>query len=87
MINLAQIGIGYWESNLLRVFNDLDGGRLRVACDSRLDKYQELVKRYRDILFVTDYRSLLNDPAIDAVVILPPRPRRTTRLPKSFCTW
>ena len=72
MINLAQVGIGYWGSNLLRVFSDLDGARLRVACDIQVEKHSGLVKKYSDVRFIADYRPLLEDPGIDAVIVATP---------------
>lgn len=71
-ITVGVIGCGYWGPNLLRNFAENECCELRWLCDldqSRLDK---LGRRYPAIRTTTDYRHLLNDPALDAIAIVTP---------------
>ena len=69
MINLGQVGLGYWGPNLLRNFQALPGGKVQKVCDldrSALDRAQET---YSDLMCTMDYDDLLGDPDIEAVVV------------------
>lgn len=72
MIKLAVIGCGHWGPNHIRNFNALPGSRVDTAADldeGRLDYVRRL---YPGLRCERDYRAIVNDPNIDAVVISTP---------------
>ena len=70
MIRVAVVGAGYWGSNLVRVFNEL--GSLERVCDFSPERLAGLADRYPNVRMVRSYDAILEDPAIDAVVIATP---------------
>ncbi|MCK9572809.1 MAG: Gfo/Idh/MocA family oxidoreductase [Candidatus Omnitrophica bacterium] len=72
MVNIALVGIGYWGPNLLRTFVSLPQVKVCVVCDknkSAIDKYKSI---YPNIRFITDFKSVVEDKNINAVVISTP---------------
>jgi len=66
--------MNYWGPNLARNFDRLDGCRLAWVCDhdeAVLDRHRSAYPASR---FTTRYEDLLEDPALDAVVIATPVP-------------
>lgn len=72
MINIGLIGYGYWGPNLARNFTDAPGGRVAAVSDLRPDRVAIAQARYPSIKATSDYRELINDPAIDAILIATP---------------
>jgi len=70
MINVAVIGSGYWGKNLVRNFNEL--GALHTICDNNIATLRAFQDEYPDKRFQTSYEAVLENPAIDAVVIATP---------------
>lgn len=70
MKNIAVIGGGYWGSNLIRNFYELES--LALICDSDLTRKDYYKNLYPDILFTTNYDSVLKDENIKGVVIATP---------------
>src|SRR5260370_19817902 len=70
VIRVAVVGAGYWGSNLVRVFNEL--GSLDRVCDFSPERLAGLADRYPNVRMVRSYDAILEDPAIDAVVIATP---------------
>jgi len=68
--NIAVIGCGYWGKNLLRNFYELNS--LYAICDIDEDKLLSYKKRYVNVTFSTNYKSLLKDSKIEAVAISTP---------------
>lgn len=68
--NVGVIGCGYWGKNLVRNFYELNS--LHTICDVDENKLKTLQKKYPNLSISYDYRKLLNDPEIDAVVIATP---------------
>jgi predicted dehydrogenase len=66
------VGYGYWGPNLVRNFAELPGSQVASIADMRLDRLEPVRRRYPDIVTTTNYRDLLDDPAIDAIVIVTP---------------
>jgi predicted dehydrogenase len=69
---IGVIGCGYWGPNLLRNFAENVEARLRWMCDVDTRRLSLLARRYPSAQTTTDYRQLLSDPQLDAVVIATP---------------
>jgi len=72
MLNLGVIGCGRWGPNHVRVFSELDRSCVRACADPNRTRLERLGRRFPGVRTVTDYRDLLSDGAIDAVVIATP---------------
>jgi predicted dehydrogenase len=71
-VGIAVVGLGYWGPNLVRNVNELTEARLEVVCDLREDQLEKIGRRYPAARTTTDFASVLDDPAIDAVVLATP---------------
>ncbi len=69
MIGIGIIGYGYWGPNLVRNFAELPGVRIVAVSDLRQERLETVRTRYPTVEITTEYRDILNDPAVDAVVI------------------
>jgi len=68
--NIAVVGCGYWGKNLVRNFHELNS--LYAICDvdeKRLESFQE---KYHNLTLFNDYKSLLKNPEVKAIVISTP---------------
>jgi predicted dehydrogenase len=72
MINIAIVGCGYWGPNLLRNFNSLEGCKVKTACDLDENRLAHLRTLYSGLETTTEYDRLIEDTAIDAIVIATP---------------
>jgi len=72
MINLGIIGYGYWGPNLVRNFAETCGARVASVADLDPAKLALVQRRYPGVAVTSNFRDLLNDPAIDAIVIATP---------------
>jgi len=69
-VKISVIGMGYWGKNLVRNFHQL--GVLHSVCDSDI-KAKELLKQIdREVVFSTEYQSVLADKQVQAVAIATP---------------
>ncbi len=68
--NIAVIGAGYWGKNLVRNFYELN--TLHSICDIEQDRVKSQREKYTDVSACFDYRDLLNNPEIQAVVVATP---------------
>ena len=68
-INVGVVGLGYWGPNLARNFNALQGANLKSVCDLDDERLSHIHSLYPDSTPEKDYDNLLNDPALDAIVI------------------
>lgn len=68
--NVGVIGCGAWGKNLVRNFHAL--GALRVVCDASQAALDEAAKNHAGIRTTSSVDELLNDKALDAVVIAAP---------------
>jgi predicted dehydrogenase len=71
MVNLALIGCGYWGPNYVRVFNEIDDSNLIYIADVDHAKLTKLTKN-SSIKVTKDYKEILADDKVDAVVISTP---------------
>src|SRR5215213_3963580 len=69
---IGVIGCGYWGPNLLRNFSENEEARLHWMCDLDAKRLEILGRRYPSAMTTTDYRQLLADSKLDAVVIATP---------------
>ena len=69
---LALIGCGYWGQNLLRRFMALRKLEIRTICDFDLAKLARLKRLHPTLKLEPDYRAVLSDARVDAVVIATP---------------
>jgi predicted dehydrogenase len=66
------IGYGYWGPNLVRNFFEAPGSMVVAVSDTRADCLAQARARYPSVRVTTDYRELIADPSIDAVIIATP---------------
>lgn len=67
---IGLLGCSGWGGRLIRTFYRL--GALKAVCDGDPARLHEQVTRYQGIELVTNPRTLLSDPEIDAVAIATP---------------
>ena len=67
---IAVIGCGYWGKNLVRNFYELNA--LHTICDIDETRLKSFQNKYPDLAISNDYKLLLNNPEIEAVVISTP---------------
>ena len=72
MISIGVVGYGYWGPNLVRNFSETAGARVAWVTDLRPERLAQVTRRYPGTRVSTDFRDLIADPAIDAVVIATP---------------
>lgn len=72
MIRMAVIGCGYWGPNLIRNFHNQPEVDLKVICDLDETRLKHVGGQYPHIVCTTDYKDIVNNPAIDAVVVATP---------------
>jgi len=72
MIKVAVIGCGYWGPNLIRNISEVEGAQLAACCDINQKRLSLLAKRYPSTRMLTDYKDVLKDNSIDAVILVTP---------------
>jgi predicted dehydrogenase len=72
VIGIGVIGYGYWGPNLVRNFSEAPGARVTMVSDVREPRLAEARLRYPAVRTTTDSRALIEDPTVDAVVIMTP---------------
>jgi len=68
-MNVAVIGVGYWGANLARVLFQLPSANLHSVCDIRKERLDYVRSSFPTVETTSDYRSLLKNREIEAVVI------------------
>lgn len=72
MTRLGLIGLGTWGKNLLRNFSNLPECEVLVCCDQKKEQLKKIKNIYPKFKFVQNYKEVLEDKDIDAVVIATP---------------
>jgi predicted dehydrogenase len=72
MVNLGFIGYGYWGPNLVRNFYATKDAKIVKVCDLRKERLNIVETSYPSVKTATDYKDLMKDPQIDAIVISTP---------------
>ncbi len=71
-LNVGVIGCGHWGPNHVRVFSELDRSDVLTCSDPNPSRLDWLTRRFPRVRTTNDYRTMLCDEAIDAVVIATP---------------
>lgn len=71
-VRIGVVGYGYWGPNLVRNFAEYPGSEVAAVADMRLDRLAPVQRRYPGVITTTNYRDLLADPSIDAMIISTP---------------
>jgi UDP-2-acetamido-3-amino-2,3-dideoxy-glucuronate N-acetyltransferase len=69
-MRIAVVGAGYWGVNLIRVFQQL--GVLYRICDFSPERLTRLADQYPEAMMDTSFDAVVEDPAVDAIVIATP---------------
>lgn len=72
MVKVGLIGCGAWGKNLLRNFANLPGCALLTCCDESPKQVEKISPSYPGIKFTQDPREIIENPNLDAVVIVTP---------------
>ncbi|MBN2315342.1 MAG: Gfo/Idh/MocA family oxidoreductase, partial [Sedimentisphaerales bacterium] len=72
MFKFAVVGCGYWGPNLLRNLVSLQESRVKLVCDTSVERLGHMQELYPDIETTTNFDDVVNDPEIGAVVIATP---------------
>jgi predicted dehydrogenase len=72
VIRVGVIGYGYWGPNLVRNFYETPGAEVAWVSDMRADRLKQVQSRYPTIKVTEKHLDLINDPAVDAVLIATP---------------
>ncbi len=72
VLNVGVIGYGYWGPNLVRNFMTLEGLNVKAVSDLNIDRLKSLSGIYPTIEYSTNYMDLVNDPAIQALIVATP---------------
>lgn len=67
---IGQIGLGYWGKNILRNLYQL--GVVHTACDLNVETLRQFKDKFQDINFTSDFKEIIQNPEIKAVVISTP---------------
>ncbi len=71
-ITLGLVGYGYWGPNLARIFSSLAGASLSAVCDHNAERLEHMRNLYPHADAYADFREMLDDAQIDAVVVATP---------------
>jgi predicted dehydrogenase len=71
-IRIGVIGYGYWGPNVVRNFAETPGSQVWSVSDVSQERLAQAHARYPAITTTNDCHALIEDPAIDAVVIMTP---------------
>jgi predicted dehydrogenase len=71
-LRIAVVGCGYWGQNLLRNFCELEEAEVVIACDYDSRALARATRRYPTVKTRQDYKDVLSDPNVDAVVFATP---------------
>jgi predicted dehydrogenase len=72
MVNIGVVGCGYWGPNLIRNFRGLPGCRLKLICDTKIERLKHLTTLYPEVEAEHRFDVLLNGAGLDAIAIATP---------------
>jgi len=71
-IKIAIIGLGYWGPNFAKTALDNDRVEIAYFCDIDKNSLAKIGKRYPNIKLTQDYKEMLKDKSISAVIVVTP---------------
>src|SRR5436190_6444427 len=71
-ITIAVAGCGHWGPNYIRVFSGLENVMVKYACDLSQPKLDRIKAQFPLVAVTQDFKTLLRDPEVDAVIIATP---------------
>lgn len=71
-VRIGVIGYGYWGPNMARNFAEYSGSQVATIADVRPERLAPIERRHPGVVTTTDYRDMLKDPTIEAIVIATP---------------
>ena len=71
-IRVGVIGYGYWGPNLVRNFAEAAGSQVTMVSDLSADRLSKATRRYPNIRATQDPHALIQDSAVDLVVVATP---------------
>ncbi len=71
-LSVGIVGLGYWGPNWLRNFASLEDCELAWGCDLSDARTRKFARLYPATRFTNNFKDLLNDKSLDAVVIATP---------------
>jgi len=72
MLNVGVVGFGYWGPNIVRNFSSVDGARVTMVCDKRVEALKSLKRDFPAINVTSSADDILLSPSIDVVAIVTP---------------
>ena len=72
LVGVAVVGYGYWGPNLVRNFANTEGCQVIAVSDLDPEKLSLSKRRHPGIQVTTEFRDLLTDNRVDAIVIATP---------------
>lgn len=72
MIRVGIVGYGYWGPNLARAVAEIDAAAVYSIADFSPQALERAGRRHPSAVLVSDWRSTVTDPAIDAVIVATP---------------
>ncbi|MBZ8134447.1 Gfo/Idh/MocA family protein [Afifella sp. IM 167] len=72
MIRFGVIGYGYWGPNIARALMEVDAAAVHAIADVSSEALGRAGKRHPSVLLQSDWREVVADPAIDAIVVATP---------------
>jgi predicted dehydrogenase len=71
-VRVAVVGLGYWGPNLVRNLHEVPEAEVIWACDLRQEALARLARRYPAVPRTTNFEQVLEDGAVDAIVVATP---------------
>jgi predicted dehydrogenase len=72
MIRVGLIGYGYWGPNMARNLADVPGMQVCAVADLKPERFDLVQRRHPGVEVTADASAVINDPAIDAIVLATP---------------